>query len=59
MLNGGSLDGATLSVTSEKEHPDERPTSAGDGAHIEQSDKPRAASTLTPFRLLPLVLNSP
>ena len=45
MLNGGSLDGATLSVTSEQEHPDERPTSAGNGAHIEQSDKPRAAST--------------
>ncbi|EPS98656.1 hypothetical protein FOMPIDRAFT_1024540 [Fomitopsis schrenkii] len=43
MLNGGSLDGATLSVTSEKEHPDERPTSSGDGVHIEQSDKPRAA----------------
>lgn len=44
MLNGGSLDGSTLTVTSEKEHHDERPTSAGDGVHFEQSDKPRAAS---------------
>ncbi|KAH9829648.1 uncharacterized protein C8Q71DRAFT_789338 [Rhodofomes roseus] len=43
MLNGGSLDGSTLTVTSENEHTDERPTSAGEGAHIEQSDKPRAA----------------
>ncbi|KZT67063.1 hypothetical protein DAEQUDRAFT_694599 [Daedalea quercina L-15889] len=43
MLNGGSLDGSTLTVTSEKEHHDERPTSAGDGVHFEQSDKPRAA----------------
>ncbi|PCH40352.1 hypothetical protein WOLCODRAFT_88638 [Wolfiporia cocos MD-104 SS10] len=41
MLNGGNLDGATLSVTSEKEHPDEAPSSHT--GHIEQSDKPRAA----------------
>jgi len=43
MLNGGSLDGATLTVTSEKEHVDERPTSAGAEGQFEQSDKPRAA----------------
>ncbi|KZT12143.1 uncharacterized protein LAESUDRAFT_720113 [Laetiporus sulphureus 93-53] len=42
MLNGGSLDGATLTVTSEKEHPDEVPGTQHEGAY-EQSDKPRAA----------------
>jgi len=41
MLNGGSLDGASISVTSEKEHPDEPPSAHHDGT-FEQSDKPRA-----------------
>ncbi|KAJ6620751.1 hypothetical protein B0H10DRAFT_2020438 [Mycena sp. CBHHK59/15] len=40
MLNGGTLDSATLSVTSETEHHDEEQTEGG--THIEQSDKPRA-----------------
>ncbi|KAJ7465313.1 hypothetical protein FB451DRAFT_1263272 [Mycena latifolia] len=41
MLNGGTLDAATLSVTSDTAHEDEEHT--GDATHhIEQSDKPRA-----------------
>jgi len=40
MLNGGTLDGATLTVTSEVEHHD-GPTN--DNATPDQSDKPRAA----------------
>lgn len=43
MLNGGNLDGVSLTVTSEREHPDE-PQNAHHDGHIEQSDKPRAAS---------------
>ncbi|KIP03352.1 hypothetical protein PHLGIDRAFT_110974 [Phlebiopsis gigantea 11061_1 CR5-6] len=39
MLNGGTLDGAHLSVTSPKEHPDEEVHHDGP---IDQSDKPRA-----------------
>ncbi|KAJ7070031.1 hypothetical protein C8F01DRAFT_1115053 [Mycena amicta] len=40
MLNGGTLDGAALHVTSEKEHEDDH---TEDTTHpIEQSDKPRA-----------------
>ncbi|KAF9805636.1 hypothetical protein IEO21_08977 [Rhodonia placenta] len=42
MLNGGNLDGVSLTVTSEREHPDE-PQNAHHDGHIEQSDKPRAA----------------
>lgn len=41
-LNGGTLDGAHLAVTSETEHPD-----VNDDAHdapIDQTDKPKAAS---------------
>ncbi|KAI0317651.1 hypothetical protein OF83DRAFT_1171814 [Amylostereum chailletii] len=41
MLNGGTLDGAHLSVTSETVHQDEE-ESHSPGDHIEQSDKPRA-----------------
>ncbi|KAJ6557229.1 hypothetical protein DFH09DRAFT_1163460 [Mycena vulgaris] len=41
MLNGGTLDSAALTVTSDTVHEDEE--HAGDGTHpIEQSDKPRA-----------------
>ncbi|KAH9480553.1 Protein vip1 [Psilocybe cubensis] len=40
MLNGGALDGATLTVTSDVAHHDEDHTSSG--PHVEQSDKPRA-----------------
>ena len=39
MLNGGTLDGSHLSVTSPKEHPDEE---AHHDGPIDQSDKPRA-----------------
>jgi hypothetical protein len=43
MLNGGTLDGEHLTVTSETEHPDEHePYTAG--TPIGQTDKPRAAS---------------
>jgi len=44
MLNGGSLDGAILSVTSEVAHQDEDHgnATAKEGHPIEQSDKPRA-----------------
>ncbi|KAJ7081394.1 hypothetical protein B0H15DRAFT_855026 [Mycena belliarum] len=44
MLNGGTLDAATLSVTSDTAHEDEEHTGTGADAahHIEQSDKPRA-----------------
>ncbi|KAF8823516.1 hypothetical protein HHX47_DHR10000148 [Lentinula edodes] len=40
MLNGGSLDGATLTVTSDTVHPDEPEDSKDE--HIDQTDKPRA-----------------
>ncbi|KAJ7505559.1 hypothetical protein B0H11DRAFT_428831 [Mycena galericulata] len=41
MLNGGTLDGHTLTVTSDIDHQDEEHT--GDATHpIQQSDKPRA-----------------
>ncbi|THH14008.1 hypothetical protein EW146_g6268 [Bondarzewia mesenterica] len=42
MLNGGTLDGAHLVVTSEVAHADEEETPHVEGAPIEQSDKPRA-----------------
>jgi len=41
MLNGGTLDGSTLSVSSDKTYNDEEITSR-DGHPLEQSDKPRA-----------------
>jgi len=41
MLNGGHLDGANISVTSDAEHPDVEDT-ADDSTPIQQSDKPRA-----------------
>jgi hypothetical protein len=43
MLNGGTLDGAQITVTSETvnaDHPDEH--GDGDDSHFDQSDKPRA-----------------
>ncbi|KAJ3887680.1 hypothetical protein GG344DRAFT_80506 [Lentinula edodes] len=40
MLNGGSLDGATLTVTSDTVHADEHEDSKDE--HIDQTDKPRA-----------------
>ncbi|KAG6909262.1 hypothetical protein DXG01_001324 [Tephrocybe rancida] len=48
MLNGGTLDGNTLSVTSDKTYQDipEESTSR-EGEPIEQSDKPRAGSELS------------
>ncbi|EGN98110.1 hypothetical protein SERLA73DRAFT_138379 [Serpula lacrymans var. lacrymans S7.3] len=43
MLNGGHLDDATLHVTSTSVHPDHHDNEEHHpGAHIEQSDKPRA-----------------
>ncbi|KAF8895307.1 hypothetical protein BD779DRAFT_1498721 [Infundibulicybe gibba] len=42
MLNGGTLDGATLSVTSDVDHQDEEHDAQKDSHPIEQSDKPRA-----------------
>ncbi|CCM06912.1 uncharacterized protein FIBRA_09224 [Fibroporia radiculosa] len=42
MLNGGNLDGANLTVISEKEHPDEVPSSPHHDGGFDQSDKPRA-----------------
>ncbi|KAF7296491.1 RRM domain-containing protein [Mycena chlorophos] len=39
MLNGGTLDGAALTVTADKEHEDDH---TEDGHPIQQSDKPRA-----------------
>ncbi|KAJ3502875.1 hypothetical protein NLJ89_g8694 [Agrocybe chaxingu] len=42
MLNGGALDGANLTVTSDVVHQDEEHHSAAGERHIEQSDKPRA-----------------
>jgi len=42
MLNGGTLDGAQLSVTSEVVHPDAEEEPHKPGTPLEQSDKPRA-----------------
>ncbi|KAF7297696.1 RRM domain-containing protein [Mycena kentingensis (nom. inval.)] len=42
MLNGGTLDGATLSVTSDTEHQDDHSNEPYATHPIEQSDKPRA-----------------
>ncbi|ETW82006.1 hypothetical protein HETIRDRAFT_418015 [Heterobasidion irregulare TC 32-1] len=42
MLNGGTLDGAHLTVTSDVVHPDDEETPHVEGTPIEQSDKPRA-----------------
>ena len=44
MLNGGTLDGAHLSVTSPTEHPDEDPAAHAHhhGGPPDQADKPRA-----------------
>ncbi|KAJ8503002.1 hypothetical protein ONZ45_g11248 [Pleurotus djamor] len=41
MLNGGTLDGSHLEVTSDAVHEDD-PHQGDNGPHIEQSDKPRA-----------------
>jgi hypothetical protein len=46
MLNGGTLDGEHLTVTSEAEHPDEPQVPYTEGTPIDQTHKPRAASTL-------------
>lgn len=61
MLNGGTLDGSHLNVTSETVHPDapesheEHP---GQDVPIEQSDKPRAGSTYHEIfsRVYPLLM---
>ncbi len=45
-LNGGALDGATLSVTSDVPPPDEEDVHK-EGTPLQQSDKPRAGSTLS------------
>jgi hypothetical protein len=42
-LNGGTLDGASLSVTSDVAHQDEE-EQLKEGVPVEQSDKPRAGS---------------
>jgi hypothetical protein len=44
MLDGGSLDDAHISVTSATDHPDEPHEPHVEGAPLEQTDKPRAAS---------------
>lgn len=41
-LNGGTLEGSILSVTSDVEHKDEDP--ADESTPIDQTDKPRAGS---------------
>jgi hypothetical protein len=41
MLNGGTLDGSSINVSSDQVHPDQ-PDSSEQGGSIEQSDKPRA-----------------
>lgn len=60
-LNGGTLDGATLSVSSETEHEDEHPGTQKDG-EPDQTDKPRAASEfiflLNIIRFINLVITS-
>ena len=43
-LNGGSLDGAHLTVLSDTVHPDEEEPPHVPGSPLDQSDKPRAAS---------------
>jgi len=43
MLNGGSLDGAHLTVLSDTVHPDEEEPPHVPGSPLDQSDKPRAA----------------
>ncbi|KAH9073367.1 hypothetical protein EDB83DRAFT_2516249 [Lactarius deliciosus] len=42
MLNGGSLDGAQLSIHSDTVHPDEEEAPHVPGSPLDQSDKPRA-----------------
>jgi len=42
MLNGGTLDGAHLSVTSPTEHQDQESTETNHDSPIDQTDKPRA-----------------
>ncbi|KAK7048099.1 RRM domain-containing protein [Favolaschia claudopus] len=42
MLNGGTLDGATIAVTSETDHQDEKHVGEDPVHSIDQSDKPRA-----------------
>lgn len=49
MLNGGTLDNAHLAVSSEADHPDEPHDSHTEGAPLEQTDKPRAASEYNQF----------
>lgn len=43
-MNGGTLDGSTLSVTSEVVYHDEPHDVTNEGHPIEQTDKPRAGS---------------
>ena len=45
MLNGGTLDGAHLAITSEHEPVPSKEDEAHHEGHIDQSDKPRAGST--------------
>ncbi|KAI8994111.1 hypothetical protein BD414DRAFT_481455 [Trametes punicea] len=42
MLNGGTLDGAHLTITSDQEHQDKDDGAAPSEGHIDQADKPRA-----------------
>ena len=51
MLNGGTLDGAQIVVSAEKEHADvDVADEAREPGTFEQSDKPRSASTSFPSR---------
>ena len=45
MLNGGTLDGTHLTITSDQEPVAARDEAAHHEGHIDQSDKPRAGST--------------
>ena len=58
-LNGGTLDGSVLTITSENTYNDEESVSK-DGTHLEQHEKPRAGSKLhSPLIVLVLILASP
>ena len=58
MLNGGTLDGAHLAITSEHEPVPSKEDEAHHEGHIDQSDKPRAGSTFLLRSPIPLFAHS-
>lgn len=58
-LNGGTLDGNNITVTSDTEHEDEKHTGTDPVHHIEQTDKPRAGSEPFEQMTYPLALIHP